>query len=815
MGTAITTNTWYNHTSPYFDWPAVDIAGGATDGATGSGVAGYFVYFGSTADANPETLGTLTTNTYFTASSLVSGTTYYLRIKTIDDAGNVSDTAWPPFIYKFDSTGPTLPTNLASNPSGYSATDSFDFSWTASTDTGSQGITYCYKTGASSGDYSTDQCGVSTSVDDVPSYVTGANTFYVRSRDGAGNYSSYATVSYYYNSTSPSPPQSLDVTPDENTDNSFAFSWDEPAVYFGSESGLTYYYSVNALPTLTSSTSTLAKLLVAGAYATLPGQNTFYVVAKDEAGNIDWTQYSSVTFTANTTAPGIPVSMDIADVSVKSTSSWKIAVSWEEPLDVGSGVGLYKLYRSTDNSTFSYLASTAGISYVDTRLSQTTYYYKVQACDNANNCGAFSSVVSLYPDGKFTEAAPLVGEPEVTDITTKKATISWTTSRTADSKIAYGTSSGDYGEEEVANSDQVTSHSLDLSNLSPGTTYYFEAKWTDEDGNTGISDEYEFDTEPAPSATEITAIKVGLTSATIKFTSKNGSTAKIYFGKSADFGGVKEISISTSETTYEVSLDELTDGSKYYYKVNLLDVEDAEYEGDTYSFQTLPKPTVNNVVITQVKTEAQPTLLITWSSNTEISSIVTYYPAGSPGQAKDEVNVSLLTGKHRMLLKGLIPETPYRILVSGKDKAGNAAYSGELSYTTSSDTRKPVISGLKIEGSIVAINANTQEKQAQLVITWDTDEPTTSQVEFGEGSGSTYAQKTQEDTNLAYNHVVVISNLTPSKVYHLRALSNDRSQNLGASVDTVTITPKATDNAMDLVVSSLSQVFGFLGTLNK
>jgi hypothetical protein len=62
---------------------------------------------------------------------------------------------------------------------------------------------------------------------------------------------------------------------------------------------------------------------------------------------------------------------------------------------------------------------------------------------------------------------------------------------------------------------------------------------------------------------------------------------------------------------------------------------------------------------------------------------------------------------------------------------------------------------------------------------------------------------------------VVISNLTPSKVYHLRTISKDKAENSGNSIDTVTITPRATDNALDLVLTNLSQMFSFLGGIIK
>jgi hypothetical protein len=116
---------------------------------------------------------------------------------------------------------------------------------------------------------------------------------------------------------------------------------------------------------------------------------------------------------------------------------------------------------------------------------------------------------------------------------------------------------------------------------------------------------------------------------------------------------------------------------------------------------------------------------------------------------------------------------------------------------------------MQVDTTIVAADGSSQTT-AQITIAWDTDEPTTSQVEFGEGTGTTYTQRTQEDTNLTFNHLVVISGLAPSKVYHLRAVAIDSAGNTGSSIDTVTITPKATDNALDLVIQNLQQIFGFL-----
>ena len=122
--------------------------------------------------------------------------------------------------------------------------------------------------------------------------------------------------------------------------------------YYGSESNLSYLYSINALPTEYSVSQTSLTYLNPGAYATLPGENIFYIVTKDEAGNVNYADFSSVSFFANTVAPGIPLNLEIADVSVKSTSSWRLAVSWDLPSEEGSGVAGYEIFRSVDGTNF-------------------------------------------------------------------------------------------------------------------------------------------------------------------------------------------------------------------------------------------------------------------------------------------------------------------------------------------------------------------------------------------------------------------------------------------------------------------------------
>lgn len=88
--------TYNGPTGPYFEWTA------PSDNPAGdnSGVHGYYVYFGTNSAADPTDFQLATSFT--NPTSLTAGTTYYLIIKTDDNAGNVSSGSGSPlFVYTY------------------------------------------------------------------------------------------------------------------------------------------------------------------------------------------------------------------------------------------------------------------------------------------------------------------------------------------------------------------------------------------------------------------------------------------------------------------------------------------------------------------------------------------------------------------------------------------------------------------------------------------------------------------------------------------------------------------------------------------
>lgn len=837
-GSSVSSNGWTNGQSPYFTWTA-----GIDSGS--SGIKGYCAYLGTDASADPIStkglLGDTPTATngacqFITSTESLdlasisngspmtsSNSSYYLNLKAIDNADNIFAGSSAQFQFRFDNTAPTNPTYVSA-PSSYINTKVAEITWpsgvsgaAADSNSGVAGLQYQINASGWYGDVHNGAGDITDLLTDDGSYTTtpdaanineGVNIVYLRTWDSAGNVSS-GTVSVALKintSSAPSAPVGVSATPTTNTTNAFAFSWSDPTTFSGSADNLTFCYTVNATPNAGNCTFTTAGVnsLSEDSYATQPGENTFYLVAKDEAGNINYSNSSQVSFYANTPAPGIPTNLDVLDASIKSTSNWRLAVTWDEPSDTGTGIASYQVYRSTDNSNFTLAGTSSSTTYVDAGLSQVDYYYKIKACDSANQCSAFSSVDSEKPTGKFTVPANITSQPLVTNVTTKKARVSWSTDRDSDSKILIGTSSGAYADSEVGNSTQTTSHVIDLDNLSAGTTYYAKAKWTDGDGNTGSSQEFTFTTSAAPLLKEVETLNVSLSTATVKFTTQSATRAVVYYGQTESFGGATEINTSTTESTYSIGLEGLDDGVKYLYKIGLFDSEGAQYQSSIFTFSTPPRPVISNVRFQPVPDEPTSTQMVSWTTNVPTTSSVNY---GLTGQTGVEIVDNELKTQHEIIVKNLLDNSEYSLVAQGRDASGNLATSDKQVFKTALDTRPPKVSDIIIETSI---RGSGEEARGQIIVSWKTDEPSTSQVAYAEGSDATeFNNRTAEDATLTTEHLVIISELQTSKAYTIMPVSNDNAKNTGEGERSPAIIGRATDSVLNIVLDTLRKVFGF------
>jgi len=162
---------------------------------------------------------------------------------------------------------------------------------------------------------------------------------------------------------------------------------------------------------------------------------------------------------------------------------------------------------------------------------------------------------------------------------------------------------------------------------------------------------------------------------------------------------------------------------------------------------------------------------------------------------------------HLITVEGLLDNTEYIFSISSRDQYGNVATTDNQRYLTPLDTRPPKISDLAVEYRTTGYGS---EAKAQIIVSWKTDEPATSQVEYGEGMTPTFTLKSAKDDALTLDHLVILRDLGTAKIYHLRATSNDKSQNITNSETRVIVTPKAPESVLDLILKILKDSFGWL-----
>lgn len=175
--------TWQSTIAdPAFTWT------GAED--SDSGIAGYFVYFGT---SELGTSDTIVSEASFDPPAVDTGT-YYLRIRAKDFAGNTADEWKTLFIFKYDSNPPNTP--IVEDDGQYSGSRTKLHATWRSTDAHSGIAEYMYAVGTSPGDTSivnwTSAGASDEAIITIPSPGLSIGTTYyisVKAKDSAGNWS--------------------------------------------------------------------------------------------------------------------------------------------------------------------------------------------------------------------------------------------------------------------------------------------------------------------------------------------------------------------------------------------------------------------------------------------------------------------------------------------------------------------------------------------------------------------------------------------------------------------------------------------------
>jgi hypothetical protein len=186
----------------------------------------------------------------------------------------------------------------------------------------------------------------------------------------------------------------------------------------------------------------------------------------------------------------------------------------------------------------------------------------------------------------------------------------------------------------------------------------------------------------------------------------------------------------------------------------------------TLQMEGTQPPVISNVASTNVTSSGST---ITWVTDEPADSQVEYGLTTAYGITTPLDTT--LTQDHSVTLSGLNANTTYHYRVKSKDAAGNLAESGDYSFTTAPtpDTQPPLISNVA-SGNITSSGAT---------ITWSTNEPADSQVEYG--LTTRYGTLTPLDATITQTHSLRLSGLQPKRTYYYRVRSKDAAGNLTIS----------------------------------
>jgi Domain of unknown function (DUF4082)/Bacterial Ig domain/Purple acid Phosphatase, N-terminal domain/Fibronectin type III domain len=489
-------------------------------------------------------------------------------------------------------------------------------------------------------------------------------------------------------------------------------------------------------------------------------------------------------------------------------------------------------HRATGLSNWTY-------SWVPTALGSTTL--KSRAVDDSLNIETPSAGVSITVTG----TAPVISNVQATLVNSSGATITWTTDVPSSSQVNYGTSASYGSSTPVNNTlvtnhavtltgltagtlyhFQVTSQG---SNGGLGVSGDFTFTTATTSGSGTITLWSASTTPSTASASDTSSVELG-----VKFTSdiagyivgvrfyKGSANTGTHSGSlwsstgtllaSATFGGEtasgwQEVDFGTpvaisANTVYVASyhapsggysvdlgyfansprdsapLHALRDGASggnglYLYGATsgfpTNTYQSSNYWVDVVFSQTVTSnpPVISNVQATQI---TQSTATITWSTNKPSSSQVYYGTTAAYGSSTTLDNTQVTS--HSVILTGLLASTLYHFQVQSRDVANNVATSTDFTFTTATPrTTPPIITN--VQAAAITTSGAT--------ITWTTDEPANSQVNYG--TSSAYGSSTPTNNTMVTSHSVILSGLVASTLYHYQVASRDGAGNFAVSAD--------------------------------
>jgi hypothetical protein len=384
--------------------------------------------------------------------------------------------------------------------------------------------------------------------------------------------------------------------------------------------------------------------------------------------------------------------------------------------------------------------------------------------------------------------------------------------------------------EQVGNySSLVTDHTVKISNLAPGRKYIFTAQSVDALGNIGASEAKSFETAGFPFISEVSMSNITNSSVDISWISNTETNTELEYGLTHNYGQKVGSDITNFILNHSIRLNDLKPNQTYHFKAKGVSRKGDIISSDDYTFTTLSSFDVLTYSINKISDKSAT---IIWKTTNESTSEIEYTNTNT--KVTDSVRAGEYVKDHSVKLNNLNPGTKYIFKIKGEDKSKQATESKEFEFSTLIDTQAPIIEYVQTD---MALISKGEQNSVQAVVSWKTNEPSTSEIIYAEGGAknlpiidsdkTTVASEQKTDVQevnlgndkftivkdsggLSHKHVLVITDFKPSTVYTFKARSIDEAGNVSYSKDYTILAPSKEESVLQIIIKTFEDTFGWL-----
>ncbi len=797
-----------------------------------------------------------------TLSGLSPSTNYFYKLRSVDAAGNITETTVSSFTtLSVDNSGPTISTVNNSNITPTGVTISF-----ATNELSSSFIEYSTQSGFTQGNIF-GQADLVTSHTVILRSLSPSTTYYykIRSADSLSN----ETISTQYSFTTLADPS--DVT--------------SPTISGVSVSDITYYSATISFTT-DETASSFVEYGLTDSYGSIYGNNTdttthtinlpdslshqstyYYRVRVKDAANNETIGVGYTFITASNPADITPPVISNIDVGLPLQNS--VTITWETNELSTSYIGFstdssYSSEQGSSSLTTNHSVTLIGLS------PGTSYLLRIKSADSSGNTTINDNSGSGYNFiTQSGHAPPVISSIVTNNVATNSARVKWNTDTSANSFVEYW-----LNEDSVnwfGNNTLTQSHEVTLPNLLSQSTYHYRVRskdsseaesvsasgtfttlnigatttedsddLRDEDSildrikngtvefvkkvidilpSTSISEDDFIDkmnsmspkivSSPSISSNNIT-VDPGVDSITVTWTTDKKSNSIVAYAPEDQYDSKKDNPYMTLVgnpdewvTNHSVTIKNLNPNTVYHYEVRSKSEYGNWADSDDFTFTTL---SINSEVKDFRFTElGQKSVSANWSTTFESRAMVEVIDIES-GKTLTKFEEKGFNRNHEFATDLLQASNNYQLKVITVAKDGTLSKESFFPFSTTTSSGPPIISNVRVSNALISGSI----EQVQTIISWKTDKPSTSRILYNEGMSDDLSQSSNLDKSYVVDHIVVTTNFKPGKVYKFKVESTDSSGNKSLSKDFLIMTPKTQESVINLIIDNFMESFSFV-----